>query len=160
MGGNKTSDIDKVPLLTWYRDEFKRLTRQPGTRLMIVGYGFQDLHINTMLHAAAGSGTKIFIVDPRGVDILENAPSPDGLREGMQLALPAPAAVTELYRTVAPIPDLKPGSYDLNLTRVTFPAGCRRIRHTTAQEQLCTMSSPVPGLTPSRERQRQGSRVP
>ena len=35
----------------------------------------------------------------------------------------APAAVTELYRTVAPIPDLKPGGYDLNLTRVTFPPG-------------------------------------
>jgi quercetin dioxygenase-like cupin family protein len=33
-----------------------------------------------------------------------------------------PAAVRELYRTAAPIPDLKPGSYDLNLTRVTFPA--------------------------------------
>jgi quercetin dioxygenase-like cupin family protein len=34
----------------------------------------------------------------------------------------APATVTELYRTSAPIPDLKPGGYDLNLTRVTFPA--------------------------------------
>jgi quercetin dioxygenase-like cupin family protein len=33
----------------------------------------------------------------------------------------APAAVTELYRTPAPIPDLKPGTYDINLTRVTFP---------------------------------------
>jgi quercetin dioxygenase-like cupin family protein len=35
----------------------------------------------------------------------------------------APAAVRELYRTADPIPDLKPGGYDLNLTRVTFPAG-------------------------------------
>jgi quercetin dioxygenase-like cupin family protein len=35
----------------------------------------------------------------------------------------APAAVKELYRTAAPIPDLKPGSYDINLTRITFPAG-------------------------------------
>jgi quercetin dioxygenase-like cupin family protein len=35
---------------------------------------------------------------------------------------PAPAAVTELYRTAYPIPDLKPGGYDLNLTRVIFPA--------------------------------------
>jgi quercetin dioxygenase-like cupin family protein len=35
----------------------------------------------------------------------------------------APAATRELYRTAAPIPDLKPGGYDLNLTRVTFPAG-------------------------------------
>jgi quercetin dioxygenase-like cupin family protein len=34
----------------------------------------------------------------------------------------APAAVTELYRTSAPIPGLRPGGYDLNLTRVTFPA--------------------------------------
>jgi quercetin dioxygenase-like cupin family protein len=34
----------------------------------------------------------------------------------------APAAVRELYRTASPIPDLKPGGYDLNLTRVTFPA--------------------------------------
>jgi quercetin dioxygenase-like cupin family protein len=33
-----------------------------------------------------------------------------------------PAAVKELYRTGQPIPDLKPGRYDLNLTRVTFPA--------------------------------------
>jgi mannose-6-phosphate isomerase-like protein (cupin superfamily) len=32
-------------------------------------------------------------------------------------------AVKELYRTMAPIPDLKPGPYDLNLTQVTFPAG-------------------------------------
>jgi quercetin dioxygenase-like cupin family protein len=35
---------------------------------------------------------------------------------------PAPAVVKEIYRTAAAIPDLKPGSYDLNLTRVTFPA--------------------------------------
>jgi quercetin dioxygenase-like cupin family protein len=34
----------------------------------------------------------------------------------------APAVVKEIYRTAAPIPDLKPGGYDLNLTRVTFPA--------------------------------------
>jgi quercetin dioxygenase-like cupin family protein len=31
--------------------------------------------------------------------------------------------VTQAYRTAAPIPDLRPGAYDLNLTRVTFPAG-------------------------------------
>ena len=34
----------------------------------------------------------------------------------------APAIVRELFRTAAPLPDLKPGAYDLNLTRVTFPA--------------------------------------
>jgi quercetin dioxygenase-like cupin family protein len=39
-----------------------------------------------------------------------------------QPAEAAPAVVKEIYRTAAAIPDLKPGSYDLNLTRVTFPA--------------------------------------
>ena len=34
-----------------------------------------------------------------------------------------PAMVKELYRTPAPLPELKPGSYELNLTRVTFPPG-------------------------------------
>src|SRR6202049_4019738 len=32
-----------------------------------------------------------------------------------------PAIVQELYRTAAPLPALKPGRYDLNLTRVSFP---------------------------------------
>ena len=35
----------------------------------------------------------------------------------------APATVKELYRTTAPLPELKPASYELNLTRVTFPPG-------------------------------------
>jgi quercetin dioxygenase-like cupin family protein len=34
----------------------------------------------------------------------------------------SPAVVQELYRTAAPLPALKPGPYDLSLTRVTFPA--------------------------------------
>jgi quercetin dioxygenase-like cupin family protein len=35
----------------------------------------------------------------------------------------APTVVKQVYRTAAPIPDLRAGGYDLNLTRVTFPAG-------------------------------------
>ena len=34
-----------------------------------------------------------------------------------------PATVNELYRTAAPLPELKPGSYEFNLTRVSFPPG-------------------------------------
>jgi len=47
------------------------------------------------------------------------------LTPAVDLGRPAatpPAAVRELYRTANPIPDLKQGGYDLNLTRVTFPA--------------------------------------
>jgi hypothetical protein len=40
-----------------------------------------------VIHSASGAGASIFIVDPRGVDILDGAPSPDGLKDGMKLAL-------------------------------------------------------------------------
>jgi quercetin dioxygenase-like cupin family protein len=36
-------------------------------------------------------------------------------------AVAVPISVQELFRSMAPIPDLKPGTYDLNLTRITFP---------------------------------------
>jgi quercetin dioxygenase-like cupin family protein len=39
-----------------------------------------------------------------------------------KFAATPPAVVQELYRTAAPLPELKPGRYDLTLTRVTFPA--------------------------------------
>jgi quercetin dioxygenase-like cupin family protein len=35
----------------------------------------------------------------------------------------SPAVTHALYRTAAPVPALKPGRYDLNLMRVTFPPG-------------------------------------
>jgi hypothetical protein len=47
------------------------------------------------------------------------------LAPAMDLGRPAetaPAAVRELYRTANPIPDLKPGGYDLNLTRSATPS--------------------------------------
>jgi quercetin dioxygenase-like cupin family protein len=37
--------------------------------------------------------------------------------------LDRPAVVTELYRTPEPLPGLQAGPYELNLTRVTLPAG-------------------------------------
>ena len=65
----------------------------------------------------------------------------------------APAAVRELYRTANPIPDLKPGGYDLNLT-------CPPTRHTIGQERLCTILFPAPERTRSTVRRKQGDRVP
>ena len=45
-------------------------------------------------------------------------------QEALDLPVAAtPATVNELYRTAASLPELKPGSYELNLTRVTFPPG-------------------------------------
>jgi hypothetical protein len=77
MGGNKGPDIEKHWLLRSYRDHFAQMAGQPGTRLMIIGYSFADHHINELIEAAVNAGTKLFIVDVLGIDVLDNAPNPN-----------------------------------------------------------------------------------
>ena len=52
-----------------------------------------------------------------------------------------PATVNELYRTAASLPELKPGSYELNLTRGTFPPGMPSNPRTIARARRSTSSS-------------------
>jgi hypothetical protein len=70
LGGDKAKEIPKQPLLKWYFEEFDR--RLAGSRVMIIGYSFGDEHINESLRRAATTGARFFIIDPRGVDIIEN----------------------------------------------------------------------------------------
>jgi SIR2-like domain len=84
MGESKEAELDKVPLLAWYRDEFVQMMRQPNARMMIIGYSFQDIHINRIIEAGAAAGMKIFIVNPLGVDVLNGAKSADNVVGGIK----------------------------------------------------------------------------
>lgn len=69
MGGDKTDAIKGSKVLTMYKTEFDRQLKQPNTRLMIIGYGFHDDHINLALDEAAEmGGLRSFIIDPAGAD--------------------------------------------------------------------------------------------
>ena len=82
---------------------------------------------NKMLNAGEGR----FIANGKSATLAAGTGGPSTflhffLVSAADLGRPAetpPADVKELYRTVQPIPDLKPGSYDLNLTRVAFVLG-------------------------------------
>jgi hypothetical protein len=74
MGENKGTQIDGVALLDWYRQQFREMLSRPDSRLMIIGYGFRDPHINEILVRGTQNGAKLFIVDPGGVDALKQAP--------------------------------------------------------------------------------------
>jgi hypothetical protein len=76
MGGNKGPDIDRHPLLKAYKEYFVKQLCQADTRLVVIGYSFQDSHINDIILRAAAVGAKLFIVDPRGVNVLESAINP------------------------------------------------------------------------------------
>ena len=70
MAENKGTQIDGVALLNWYRSEFRTRLSQPDARLMIIGYGFRDPHINEILWSSTKSGLKLFIVDVAGLSPL------------------------------------------------------------------------------------------
>jgi len=79
-----------------------------------------------MVHAAEG----VFIAGGKACEVQAGNAEPSVFLHFLlaptadldRLTEAPPATVKELYRTPAPIPDLRAGGYDLNLTRVTFPA--------------------------------------
>ena len=62
VGAGKYGQIAESPLLSWYFDIFKRVLCSGSVRLMIVGYGFGDDHINAVIaDAVENHALKVFI---------------------------------------------------------------------------------------------------
>lgn len=70
IGGGKESYIRRKPILSKYFDEFRDYLLLPDTRLMIVGYGFGDEHVNKVLISASEKNSSLvfFHVHPDGRD--------------------------------------------------------------------------------------------
>jgi hypothetical protein len=74
IGGNKEPDIERHEILRWSHKQFREHLLRRETRLMVIGYSFRDKHINKHIHEAAeGGNLRLFIIDPCGVDVLQNA---------------------------------------------------------------------------------------
>jgi SIR2-like domain len=71
IGGNKSVEIAQQPLLQWYHEQFQKMIA--GAQVVIIGYSFGDEHINKYLTRAATQGTRFFIIDPMGVDIIDKS---------------------------------------------------------------------------------------
>ena len=65
IGQNKNGMIDKEPFLRWQREVFKRVLKEGNCRLVVIGYGFGDVHINEILaDAIHHNGLRLYIVSP------------------------------------------------------------------------------------------------
>ncbi len=65
IGRGKRKQIHKEPLLTYYYDLFKEVLFQDQRRLLVIGYGFGDEHINSVLSEAVREHKlKIYILSP------------------------------------------------------------------------------------------------
>lgn len=65
LGRRKTEMIEREPLLRWYLELFEKTLLESERRLVIIGYGFGDQHINEIIaRAIKDSGLKLVIVAP------------------------------------------------------------------------------------------------
>lgn len=72
IGRDKLAQIKDEPILTASFEIFRRALFQPERRLLIIGYGFGDDHINNEIASAVRrSHLKVFILSPSGPDKLK-----------------------------------------------------------------------------------------
>jgi len=65
IGKNKLEDIQQEPILQWYFELFHNTLLEGSKKLLIIGYGFKDEHINQiLLQAIQEAGLKLFIISP------------------------------------------------------------------------------------------------
>lgn len=70
MGGNKMREIGASPILARYHQIFEESLCRADTRLMVIGYGFRDSHINdVIMRAINDSSMRMFVISPEGGDI-------------------------------------------------------------------------------------------
>ena len=69
MGGTKAREIGRTPLLSRYAEIFEQALCTARARLMVIGYGFRDSHINEAIQRGVDRGLKLFVIAPEGADI-------------------------------------------------------------------------------------------
>ncbi|MBN2407087.1 MAG: SIR2 family protein [Elusimicrobia bacterium] len=69
IGYEKEMNIEKEPLLIHYYDYFKKVLNQGTAKLLVIGYGFGDKHINEVIaDAIVKSKLKLYVISPESAD--------------------------------------------------------------------------------------------
>lgn len=73
IGKNKVSDIEQEPLLKWYFEIFQNLIYEGNKKLLVIGYGFADNHINDiLLKGVQEHGLSLYIINPTDPETFKN----------------------------------------------------------------------------------------
>lgn len=66
LGINKETSIEKEPLLKAYNQLFRSSLFQADMKLLVIGYGFRDRYINTiLLQGILEHGLELFVINPK-----------------------------------------------------------------------------------------------
>ena len=98
LGINKADVIDDEPLLKCYFELFKSVIAEGGRKLLIIGYGFRDLHVNRiLLNGIMTHGLELFIIHPKSPEAFQKA-----LQEACAPDTGAPKKIWEAVRGYFP----------------------------------------------------------
>jgi len=65
IGKKKEDQIADEPLLSWYFDLFTQVLSKPDRKLLVIGYGFKDCHINGVIASSINnSNLKLYVISP------------------------------------------------------------------------------------------------
>jgi hypothetical protein len=65
IGNNKLDDIQREPLLKWYFEVFHQAITEGDKKLLVIGYGFRDEHINkTLLEGVNHHNLTLYVISP------------------------------------------------------------------------------------------------
>ena len=105
IGNEKTSLIKGEPYLSWSRRVFQNVLRGPGCNLFVIGYGFGDHHINTVIAESIDKHQlRLYVVSPEPPEDFRNKLTRRTMEEAPAAAKIWPALhgyyycrVTDLY---------------------------------------------------------------
>jgi len=70
LGDDKVRAIGVFPILNWYFERFEAALNAGDAKLLVIGYGFRDTHVNEIVvRAILNSGLQIYVVDLQGAGI-------------------------------------------------------------------------------------------
>ncbi len=65
IGTDKTGQIAAEPLLAWYFEQFRHVLSQENVKLLCIGYGFRDDHVNAVIaDAIENAALSLFVLAP------------------------------------------------------------------------------------------------
>ena len=63
IGRRKQDTISSIPLLDYYWKKFEQQLNIPNSKILIIGYSFNDKHVNEALKSAKKNGLKVIVVN-------------------------------------------------------------------------------------------------
>jgi hypothetical protein len=104
MGNAKSGAIKSFKVLRQCHEFFASCLNQPNSKLMVIGYSFQDDHINDVIASASGRhGLGTYILDPNGRRVLQDPKMAHAQIKGPPRPIEGIKLIGELRRPLAQV---------------------------------------------------------